>query len=350
MEALLEVLSLVLIVIVASLLSLFYPILKFPHGDVRVVDPSYLEDQPNLRPTFAAVGFDCILDINEKICPIFVLQFYKSVCLVRNLNGTFSIAFIIRNVKFTLRLEEFDRILLVPCHGTSWENLKGQRSRRYPQPLPNGHFRIKTQFKKWKIILSENAISLTRNKDHPNAFATCFTVLPLENTPFPSTLPIHWGFTFMCVGITLCVRMRVLPQKGLLYAKGLLRQLEIFGYSERSKDVEDTSSDAGRYGIAASVVDIADKESFARLRDRCLGNGIIWLCILTRSVSMFFSLFSENNAWGLALIRMEPFAQARVKFKQALQLYTDDPASVIQDITNTIEESSPADVSYVRSM
>ncbi|GJY51923.1 hypothetical protein Tco_0442770 [Tanacetum coccineum] len=83
----------------------------------RVVDPSYLEDQPNLRPTFAAIGFDCLLDINEKICPIFVLQFYKSVRLVRNLNGTLFIAFIIRNVEITLRLEEFACILHVPCRG-----------------------------------------------------------------------------------------------------------------------------------------------------------------------------------------------------------------------------------------
>lgn len=75
------------------------------------------------------------------------------------------------------------------------------------------------------------------------------------------------------------------------------------GYSERSKDVEDTSSDAGSssvgsqstdelsevlsqadtwlrraellqsllgYGIAASLDDIADKESSARLRDRLI--------------------------------------------------------------------------------
>ncbi|GJQ91853.1 hypothetical protein Tco_0002992 [Tanacetum coccineum] len=35
----------------------------------RVIDPSYLGDQPNLHPTFAAIGFDCLLDINEKICP-----------------------------------------------------------------------------------------------------------------------------------------------------------------------------------------------------------------------------------------------------------------------------------------
>ncbi|GKF38823.1 hypothetical protein Tco_0118884 [Tanacetum coccineum] len=49
----------------------------------RVIDSTFLDDQPNLRPTFAAIGFDCLLNINEKIYPIFVLQFYKSVRLIR---------------------------------------------------------------------------------------------------------------------------------------------------------------------------------------------------------------------------------------------------------------------------
>ncbi|GKG45770.1 hypothetical protein Tco_0498216, partial [Tanacetum coccineum] len=35
----------------------------------RVVLPEFLEDKPNLRPTFRAIGFDCLLDIDEKICP-----------------------------------------------------------------------------------------------------------------------------------------------------------------------------------------------------------------------------------------------------------------------------------------
>ncbi|GJT93988.1 hypothetical protein Tco_1082833 [Tanacetum coccineum] len=83
----------------------------------RVIDPSYHGDQPNLRATFEAIGFDCLLDINKKICLVFALQFYKSVCFIRNLNGTLSIAFIIRNIKITLRLEEFLRILHIPCHG-----------------------------------------------------------------------------------------------------------------------------------------------------------------------------------------------------------------------------------------
>ncbi|GJV54256.1 hypothetical protein Tco_1449997 [Tanacetum coccineum] len=83
----------------------------------RVIDSTFLDDQPNLRSTFAAIGFDCLLNIDEKICPIFVLQFYKSVRIIRNLNGTISIAFIINNFEITLSLVEFARILKIPCQG-----------------------------------------------------------------------------------------------------------------------------------------------------------------------------------------------------------------------------------------
>ncbi|GKD09964.1 hypothetical protein Tco_1189649 [Tanacetum coccineum] len=83
----------------------------------HVIEPTYLDDQLNLLPTFAAIGFYCFLNINEKICPIFVLQFYKSVRLIRKLNGTIAIAFIINNFEITLILEEFVRILKIPCQG-----------------------------------------------------------------------------------------------------------------------------------------------------------------------------------------------------------------------------------------
>nr|XP_043638938.1 LOW QUALITY PROTEIN: uncharacterized protein LOC122610032 [Erigeron canadensis] len=174
--------------------------------------------------------------------------------------------------------------------------------------------------------------------------------------------------------------------QGLLYAKSQLRKLsdrnEFSGYSERNKDVEDTSSDAGSssvgsqstdelsevlsqadmwlrraellqsllgYGIAASLDDIADKESSARLRDRLILEERYSMAVYTCKKCKI-DAFAVWNAWGLALIRMEHYAQARVKFKQALQLYKDDPAPVIQDIINTIEGGPPADVSSVRSM
>ncbi|GJW37127.1 putative reverse transcriptase domain-containing protein [Tanacetum coccineum] len=80
----------------------------------RVVLPDFLEDEPNLRPTFGAIGFDCLLDIDEQICPIFVLQFYKSFRLIRNLNGTICVRFIIDNVETILTLENFAQILRIP--------------------------------------------------------------------------------------------------------------------------------------------------------------------------------------------------------------------------------------------
>ncbi|GKC07136.1 hypothetical protein Tco_0998746 [Tanacetum coccineum] len=144
-----------------------------------VIDSTFLDDQPNLRPTFAAIGFDCLLDINEKICPIFVHQFYKSVRLVRKLNGTIAIAFIINNFEITLTLEEFARILKIPCQGvcvytSKWpmtqpktKKMKGVDT--FLDPFQMILSKLKTHLEKWEIILSENAISLTGNKDHPNA-------------------------------------------------------------------------------------------------------------------------------------------------------------------------------------
>ncbi|XP_076932004.1 uncharacterized protein LOC143597374 [Bidens hawaiensis] len=170
--------------------------------------------------------------------------------------------------------------------------------------------------------------------------------------------------------------------QGLLYAKSQVRKLEVSGYTDRNKDIEDASSDAGSssvgsqstdelsevlsqadmwlrraellqsllgYGIAASLDDIADKESSARLRDRLILEERYSMAVYTCKKCKI-DAFAVWNAWGLALIRMEHYAQARVKFKQALQLYKDDPAPVIQDIINTIEGGPPADVSSVRSM
>ncbi|GKB61102.1 hypothetical protein Tco_0917288 [Tanacetum coccineum] len=118
--------------------------------------------------------------------------------------------FIIRNVEITLRFEESACILHVPCHGvyvftsewaiSSLPNGIDYNPDIYPPPLedpllihdalfdPRPHGKthkikgvditldpfqmviseLKTNFKKWEIILSENAISLTGNKDHPN--------------------------------------------------------------------------------------------------------------------------------------------------------------------------------------
>ncbi|TYH69442.1 hypothetical protein ES332_D05G056100v1 [Gossypium tomentosum] len=173
--------------------------------------------------------------------------------------------------------------------------------------------------------------------------------------------------------------------QGLIYAKSLLRKLtggnDLSSNSERSKDADDASSDAGSSsvgsqtdelsevlsqadvwlgraellqsllgsGIAASLDDIADKDSSGHLRDRLIVDEQYSMAVYTCKKCKI-DVFPVWNAWGHALIRMEHYAQARVKFKQALQLYKGDPAPVILEIINTIEGGPPVDVSAVRSM
>ncbi|KAF6172870.1 hypothetical protein GIB67_035424 [Kingdonia uniflora] len=174
--------------------------------------------------------------------------------------------------------------------------------------------------------------------------------------------------------------------QALLYSKGQLRKHaggnELSLSSERSRDLDDGSSDAGsssvssQYsdelsefisqadtwlgraellqsllgsGIVASIDDIADKESSARLRDRLIEDERYSMAVYTCKKCKI-DAFPVWNAWGHALIRMEHYAQARVKFKQALQLYKSDPAPVIVDIINTMEGGPPVDVSAVRTM
>ncbi|KFK32552.1 hypothetical protein AALP_AA6G257700 [Arabis alpina] len=175
--------------------------------------------------------------------------------------------------------------------------------------------------------------------------------------------------------------------QGLSYAKSLLRKLlgatELtYNNNERSRDVDDISSEAGSSsvgsqsmdessevlslaeiwlgraellqsllgsGIAASLDDIADQLSSERLRDRLISDErysmAVYMCKKCK-----IDVFPVWKAWGLALLRMERYAQARVKFKQAFQLKGEDIPDVIQEIINTIEGGPPVDVSTVRSM
>lgn len=174
--------------------------------------------------------------------------------------------------------------------------------------------------------------------------------------------------------------------QGLLYAKSLLRKLtggsELPSSWERNRDTDDTSSDAGSSsvgsqstdelseilsqadvwlgraellqsllgsGIAASLDDIADGESSAHLRDRLVAEERYSMAVYTCRKCKI-DVFPVWNAWGHALIRMERYGHARVKFKQALQLHKGDPGPVVLEIINTIEGGPPVDVSAVRSM
>ncbi|EPS72500.1 hypothetical protein M569_02257, partial [Genlisea aurea] len=173
--------------------------------------------------------------------------------------------------------------------------------------------------------------------------------------------------------------------QGLLFAKSKLRKLagtSDSGNSEKGRDTDDTSSDAGSSslgsqstdelsealshvdvwlrraellqsllgsGIACSLDDVADTESSARLRDRLIQEERYSMAVYTCKKCKI-EAFPVWYSWGHALLQMDHYAQARVKFKQALQLHKGDVGPLILEIINTIEGSTPVDVSSVRSM
>ena len=75
----------------------------------RVVD-SPLIFQEGINTSFRTIGLEGLLGISEKICPQFVLEFFRQVELVRNEDRSLSLWFYIENQKFTLTLGHFSHI------------------------------------------------------------------------------------------------------------------------------------------------------------------------------------------------------------------------------------------------
>ncbi|GJV73610.1 hypothetical protein Tco_1493605 [Tanacetum coccineum] len=82
----------------------------------RVVDPSYTSDS-DIPQVFSVINFNCLLNIGEQICPLFVLHFYKSVRITQNRDRIISIAFIINNQEIVILLTAFAQILRASCEG-----------------------------------------------------------------------------------------------------------------------------------------------------------------------------------------------------------------------------------------
>nr|GEX74288.1 hypothetical protein [Tanacetum cinerariifolium] len=142
----------------------------------RVVNPSYLGDQPNILPTFAAIRVDCLLDMDEKIYPVNLLEFFEFfvnefVCTLSNgLSHHFKMAWTLTPTSIHPLHEEY---LLI--RDALFKQRPLSKTRKVKgvditlDPFQMVHFELKTNLMKWKIILSKNAISFIGNKDHPNA-------------------------------------------------------------------------------------------------------------------------------------------------------------------------------------
>ncbi|GJZ08236.1 hypothetical protein Tco_0542519 [Tanacetum coccineum] len=84
----------------------------------RTIDPSLYNDlSDDLVAKFGAIGFDCLLSLDEKICPRFIFKFYKTFKIERDSNNHLSIQFIINNHRFNLSLAQFTELTHLPNQG-----------------------------------------------------------------------------------------------------------------------------------------------------------------------------------------------------------------------------------------
>ena len=83
----------------------------------RTIDPSFLEGTI-LPAKLAAIHFDCLLEIDEPICPRFILEFYASIYLFSDDYGRMSINFSASGHPYSFTLDEFAHNLGAPNRGT----------------------------------------------------------------------------------------------------------------------------------------------------------------------------------------------------------------------------------------
>ncbi|GJT08299.1 hypothetical protein Tco_0842761 [Tanacetum coccineum] len=82
----------------------------------RVVFDNF-KDLNYVRSLFEFIEFECLLEINEQVCPRFILEFYSQYQLSYSDEGEMFVEFVIQNQLFSYSLENFAQILGVPCEG-----------------------------------------------------------------------------------------------------------------------------------------------------------------------------------------------------------------------------------------
>ncbi|GJV45901.1 hypothetical protein Tco_1430437 [Tanacetum coccineum] len=84
----------------------------------RTIDPSFYNDlSDDSVVKFTAIGFDCLLSLDEQICSRFIFEFYKTLHLDRDSNIHLSIQFTINNYLFNISFAQFAKLTSFPNQG-----------------------------------------------------------------------------------------------------------------------------------------------------------------------------------------------------------------------------------------
>ncbi|GJS82284.1 hypothetical protein Tco_0748825 [Tanacetum coccineum] len=85
-------------------------------GDEDGESPNY-ETGDGVGTGITKIPDPCLIDINEQICPRFILEFYSQFLLSYNDDGEIIVEFMFQDQYYSFSLEEFAKILRVPCEG-----------------------------------------------------------------------------------------------------------------------------------------------------------------------------------------------------------------------------------------
>ncbi|GKF23709.1 hypothetical protein Tco_0076031, partial [Tanacetum coccineum] len=81
------------------------------------LEERYIHEKNYVWSLFHFVEFECLLEINEQICPRFILEFYSQYQINYSDEGQMFVEFVIQNQLFSYSLENFAQILDIPCEG-----------------------------------------------------------------------------------------------------------------------------------------------------------------------------------------------------------------------------------------
>ncbi|GJX09510.1 hypothetical protein Tco_0199369 [Tanacetum coccineum] len=77
----------------------------------------YYYTYDNIKTKLNEMGLYHIYNLDEPICPRFILKFYSSVNLIRNEDLTFSIQFWFQGIEIIYRLDMFTKLFGIPHYG-----------------------------------------------------------------------------------------------------------------------------------------------------------------------------------------------------------------------------------------
>ncbi|GJZ27100.1 hypothetical protein Tco_0571353 [Tanacetum coccineum] len=82
----------------------------------RAIDITFYQDMTgDTLENYNRIGFQCLLSLDEEICPRFIMEFYKSLCLDRYLeDNRLFMTFDINGHEFNISLDQFVELTSLP--------------------------------------------------------------------------------------------------------------------------------------------------------------------------------------------------------------------------------------------